>query len=54
MATNKRRPARTSRAALLGYARMTRAAWYRAGGFQEARCVRVTRGKRWVYLWKAL
>jgi hypothetical protein len=38
---------------LLRYARMTRKAWYRAGGFSEPRCVRVTRNKRWVYLWRA-
>lgn len=38
---------------LLGYARMTRKAWYRAGGFSEPRCVRVTRNGRWVYLWRA-
>lgn len=49
-------PARTTRIRnpLLGYARMTRAAWYRAGGFANARCVRVTRNGRWAYYWRAL
>ena len=46
---------RTTRTvALLGHMRITRSTWYRAGGFAEPRCVRVTRGGRWVYYWRCV
>lgn len=39
---------------MLGYMRMTRGAWYLAGGFSEPRCVRVTRGGHWAYYWRCV
>lgn len=37
---------------MIGYMQMTKRAWYVAGGFSENRCVRITRGKRWLYFWR--
>lgn len=48
------RTRQTKRDPLIGYMRMTRAAWYRAGGFSEPRCVRVTRCGRWLYLYRVM
>ena len=38
---------------LFGYTQITRREWYLAGGFEESRCIRITRNKHWIYLWKA-
>jgi hypothetical protein len=37
---------------MIGYMRMTRRAWYAAGGFANPRCVRVTRGRSWAYFYR--
>ncbi len=38
---------------MIGYVRITKRNWYRAGGFAEPRCIRVTRGRGWAYFWRA-
>lgn len=40
------------RKTMIGYLRLTKRAWYLAGGFAEDRCVRVTRGRSWAYFWR--
>ncbi len=37
---------------MIGYLRMDKRAWYRAGGFAENRCIRVTRNGAWSYYWR--
>jgi predicted enzyme related to lactoylglutathione lyase len=37
---------------MMGYMRISKRGWYRAGGFAESRCVRVTRGKSWAYFYR--
>lgn len=34
---------------MMGYTRVTKRAFYQAGGFANPRCVRVTRGKAYAY-----
>lgn len=48
----KKKPNIRADKAMIGYMRMTKRAWYRAGGFAESRCVRVTRGGAYAYYWK--
>lgn len=37
----------------LGYMRIDRRTFYLNGGFANPRCVRITRNKRWIYLYRA-
>jgi hypothetical protein len=36
---------------MMGYMRIAKRNWYRAGGFRNSLCVRVTRGRAWAYFW---
>ena len=36
----------------LGYVRISRRDFYLYGGFANSRCVRITRNRHWVYLWR--
>lgn len=37
---------------MIGYTKITKAHFYRAGGFSDPRLVRVTRGKAWAYFYR--
>ena len=37
---------------MIGHRKVSRAYWYRMGGFSEPRCARVTRGRSWAYYWR--
>lgn len=34
---------------MIGYTRISRAAWYAAGGFRNPRCIRKHNGRSWAY-----
>jgi hypothetical protein len=37
---------------MMGYERISKRDFYANGGFANARCVRVTRGRSWVYFYR--
>ena len=37
---------------MMGYMKISRAHFYRLGGFSNTQCVRVTRGRSWAYFWR--
>lgn len=37
---------------MIGYTKITKRAFYNAGGFANTRCVRVTRGRAWAYFYR--